>query len=190
VVDAGCDWASRRSPPDAVEALGVEPGFSESEVSRICADLDAEVDAFRTRPLDSRATPYVLLDAMYCQAAYPRSGRVSGCRPWDVIATGVTVDGHREVLSCNVSDAETWVFWKEFLASLRDGACTGSIGDLRSVKRRTDVVGIFPGANALPRLAGCVLIGAHDEWQCGERRYLSEASMARLTPPEPTILPS
>jgi len=33
-----------------------------------------------------------------------------------------------------------------------------------------------------------VLIEAHDEWQVAERRYLSEGSMAQLTPPAPTIL--
>jgi putative transposase len=37
-------------------------------------------------------------------------------------------------------------------------------------------------------LASCVLIEAHDEWQVADRRYLSEASMALLTPPEPTAL--
>ena len=58
----------------------------------------------------------------------------------------------------------------------------------REVKRRTDVVGIFPNDTALLRLAGCVLIEAHDEWQVSDRRYLSEASMAQLTPPAPTTL--
>jgi putative transposase len=35
-------------------------------------------------------------------------------------------------------------------------------------------------------LSACVLIEAHDEWQVSDRRYLSEGSMALLTPPEPT----
>ena len=58
----------------------------------------------------------------------------------------------------------------------------------REVKRRTDVVGIFPNAAALHRLSACVLIEAHDEWQVSDRRYLSGASMALLTPPAPTAL--
>jgi putative transposase len=58
----------------------------------------------------------------------------------------------------------------------------------REVKRRTDVVGIFPNPAALLRLSSCVLIEAHDEWQDSDRRYLSEASMALLNPPAPTVL--
>jgi putative transposase len=51
----------------------------------------------------------------------------------------------------------------------------------KEVKRRTDVVSVFPNPAALLRVAGAVLVEAHDEWQVSaERRYLSERSMALL----------
>jgi putative transposase len=53
---------------------------------------------------------------------------------------------------------------------------------VNEIKRRTNVVGIFPDDAAVLWLAGAVLIEAHDEWQVGERRYLWEGSMAKLTP--------
>ena len=53
----------------------------------------------------------------------------------------------------------------------------------KEIKRRTDVVSVFPNPAALLRLAGAVLVEAHDEWQVSaERRYLSETSMAVIAP--------
>ena len=51
----------------------------------------------------------------------------------------------------------------------------------KEVQRRTDVVGVFPNPAALLRLAGAVLVEAHDEGQVSaERRYPSERSMALI----------
>lgn len=51
----------------------------------------------------------------------------------------------------------------------------------KEIKRRTDVVGVFPNPAALLRLAGSVPIEQHDEWAASDRRYFSERSMALLT---------
>lgn len=56
----------------------------------------------------------------------------------------------------------------------------------REIKRRADVVQVFPNPAALDRLAAAVLAELHDEWQVFDRRYLSEASMAELLTTQPT----
>jgi putative transposase len=295
VMQAYVEGLSTRRVDDLVVALG-GTGISKSEVSRICSQLDTDVAAWRSRPLDEIAFPYVFLDATYCKTRLNK--RVVSQAV--VIATGVSADGRREVLGCAVGDSETQAFWTEFLRSLRDRGLGGvqlvisdshrgltnaidavlqgaswqrcrvhfmrnalakvskqhtelvaatirtifaqpkrdevrahvdTVADMlhgqfpavaellreakedltafadfphahwrkiwstnplerlnREVKRRTDVVGIFPNPDALLRLSACVLIEAHDEWQDSDRRYLSEGSMALLNPPAPTAL--
>ena len=63
VQEAYVHGVSTRKVDEVVKALGLD-GISKWQVSRVCADLDAVVEAFRTRPLTT-AYPYVWLDVTY-----------------------------------------------------------------------------------------------------------------------------
>src|SRR3954451_24669196 len=121
VMEAYLHGVSTRKVDDLVKALGIDSGISKSEVSRICADLDVEVGAFRDRSLAETAYPYVFLDATYCKARV--NHRVVSQAV--VIATGVTGDGRREVLGFEVGDSEDGAFWTAFLRSLKARGLTG-----------------------------------------------------------------
>lgn len=287
IMEAYVHGVSTRSVDDLVAALGVDSGISKSEVSRICAGLDREIEAFRTRTLTHTAFPYVFCDATFCKV---RIGAHVVSQAL-VVATGVSIEGTREVLGTAVGDSESFEFWREFLASLKARGLAGvhlvisdahaglkaavaqqfsgsswqrcrvhfmrnlhgavsakhapavtaavktvfahtdptevatqwdTVADSlagsfpkvaammneakadvlaftafprahwqkiwsnnpierlnKEIKRRADVVEIFPNPAAFLRLATAVVIEAHDEWQV-TRRYLSEISMAEL----------
>jgi putative transposase len=121
VMEAYVHGTSTRKVDDLVKALGVDAGISKSEVSRICAELDQEVAAFRSRPLSPTGFPYLFLDATYVKARV--DSRVVSRAV--VIATGVTADGGREVLGCEVGDSEDGALWTAFLRSLRARGLAG-----------------------------------------------------------------
>ena len=62
----------------------------------------------------------------------------------------------------------------------------------KEVKRRADVVGIFPNEDSITRLIGAVLMEANDEWQL-QHRYMQIEGMAELAAPlaeEEPLLPT
>ena len=95
-----------------VKSLGLT-GISKSQVSRLCQDLDAAVERFRSRRLDG-TYPYVWLDATYLKVR--KDGRVISMAV--VIAIGVNGQGEREVLGLDVGPSEDGACWLSFLRSL------------------------------------------------------------------------
>ena len=102
---------STRRVDQLVESLGLR--ISKSEVSRICALLDEQVQAFRERPLEGRY-PFVFVDAKVEKVR--DGGRVA--RKCVVVAHGVHETGRREIIGLDVGEAETEAFWREFLRGL------------------------------------------------------------------------
>jgi putative transposase len=102
---------STRRVDQLVESLGLR--ISRSEVSRICALLDEQVQAFRARPLSGRY-PYLFVDAKVEKVR--AGGRV--VHKCVVIAHGVHETGRREIIGLDVGEAETEAFWREFLRGL------------------------------------------------------------------------
>ncbi len=112
VREAYVQGVSTRRVDELVKALGLD-GISRSQVSRLCEELDTEVERFRQRKLEG-AYPFLWLDATFVKVRHDH--RVVSMAI--VIAIGVNADGQREVLGLDVGPSEDGAFWHAFLRSL------------------------------------------------------------------------
>jgi len=119
IQEAYVHGVSTRKVDALIKALGLE-GISKSQVSRICAELDADIERFRTRPIE-QPVPYLWLDATYVKVR--EDGRVQSMAL--VVAVGVRADGQREVLGLDLGPSEDGAFWRAFLRSLVERGLTG-----------------------------------------------------------------
>lgn len=111
---------STRRVEKLVEQLGIRQ-LSKSQVSEMAAHLDAQVEAFRNRPLDSGHYTFVWMDALTMKVR--EAGRTVNVHA--LIAVGVNADGQREVLGLDVASDEDGAGWLAFLRSLTARGLTG-----------------------------------------------------------------
>jgi putative transposase len=104
---------STRRVDKLVEQLGIK-GISRSQVSEMSKVLDAQVEAFRNRPLEAGPYAFVWLDALTQKVR--EGGRTVGVHV--LVATAVNADGHREILGVEVTSAEDGAGWLAFLRGL------------------------------------------------------------------------
>ena len=123
IMEAYIGGVSTRKVDALVAALGSQSGISKSQVSRICQEIDQQVQAFLGRPLESSGYAYVYLDATYLKGRLGKAQQV--CSRAVVVAMGVNADGRRELLGLKVGDSETETFWAEFISHLKERGLGG-----------------------------------------------------------------
>jgi transposase-like protein len=118
VAEMYCRGVSTRKVTAIVEKLcGLE--VTSTQVSRAAAELDEELEAWRTRPIGE--INYLILDARYEKVRH--GGAVVPCAV--LTAIGITPDGRRSVLGCSVELSEAEHHWRKFVQSLQDRGMHG-----------------------------------------------------------------
>jgi len=111
---------STRRMEKLVETLGITR-LSKSQVSEMARDLDGQVEAFRTRPLDAGPYTFVAADALVLKVR--EAGRTVNVHA--LLATGVNADGYREILGLHVTTGEDGAGWLAFFRDLTARGLTG-----------------------------------------------------------------
>jgi transposase-like protein len=111
---------STRRMEKLVSTLGIDR-LSKSQVSAMAKDLDGQVEAFRTRPLDAGPYTFVAADALVLKVR--EGGRTVNVHA--LLAVGINADGHREILGLHVTSAEDGAGWLAFFRDLVARGLTG-----------------------------------------------------------------
>jgi putative transposase len=114
------EGVSTRKVKDITEAL-CGTSFSKSLVSSLAGRLDAELKAWRSRPLRAKAYPYVFVDARYEKVRVGH--RVVG--QGVLVVSAVRDDGLREILGVEVADTESEATYQELFRSLKGRGLSG-----------------------------------------------------------------
>lgn len=118
IQEAVVKGVSTRKIEAVLEEFGIA-GVSAGQVSQLCTALDEKVRQFRERPLGE--IRYLWVDALYEKVRI--DDRVESMAV--VIATGVNLQGRREVLGLDVVPVESEESWTQFLKSLKERGLTG-----------------------------------------------------------------
>ena len=95
--------------------------FSKSTVSQLCKKIDAEIEAFRSRPLHNLEVPFLMVDATYFKA---RENHKIVSKAF-LVALAIRPDGVREILGFDICDAEDNASWQSFFKSLKSRGLKG-----------------------------------------------------------------
>lgn len=105
---------STRKVEEILKGLNGSLEISATQVSRITAQLDEQLEIWRNRRLDDLAFPYLLLDARYEKVRV--DGAVIDCAV--LTAIGVDETGRRSILGTGIALSEAEVHWRDFLGTL------------------------------------------------------------------------
>jgi putative transposase len=114
---------STRRVEKLIQQLGIT-SLSKSQVSDMARDLDAQVEAFRTRPLDAGPYTFAAADALVLKVR--EGGRTVNVHA--LLATGVNAEGYREILGLQVTSAEDGAGWLAFFRDLTARGLVEAIG--------------------------------------------------------------
>jgi putative transposase len=108
------EGVSTRKVKDVTEEL-CGTTFSKSLISSLAGRLDAELEAWRSRPLEAKAYPYLFVDSRYEKVRVDSRVVSQGV----LVVSGVRDDGYREILAVEVADTESEATYQEMFRSLK-----------------------------------------------------------------------